>query len=115
MKYREAYDEYIEAVDRKALPAAIAIVRLALSALDAGIQVDLGDGRKGGFVDVPLADIRSACLTYGIVFTDENFELFVDYFASKISGHEPNPTCYTWDIAHALGHVLMEEDDNTIH
>lgn len=115
MKYREAYDEYIEAVERKALPAAIAIVRLTLSVIDKSTLVDLGDGRKGGFLDIPLADIRSTCLTYGIVFTDENFELFVDYFASKVSGHSPNPTCYTWDIAHALGHILTEEDGGTIH
>ena len=115
MKYREAYDEYIEAVERKALPAAIAIVRLTLSVIDKSALVDLGNGRKSGFLDISLADIRSTCLTYGIVFTDKNFQLFVDYFAAKISSHAPNPTCYMWDIAHALGHILTEEDGGTIH
>lgn len=115
MNFLAAYNEYIEAVERKALPAAIAVIRLILGSLDESTPMDLGGGRKGGIVDIPLDAIRAACLSHGITFDDENFEMFLDYIATKVSGHSPNPTCYTWDIAHVLGHILTEEDGDTIH
>lgn len=115
MKFLEAYDEYIEAVERKALPAAIAVVRLLLGSLDESPVVNLGDGRQGGIVDVPLDAIRAACLSHGITFDDEKFEMFLDYLTKKVTGHSPNPTCYMWDIAHVLGHILTEEDSDTMH
>lgn len=105
MNFVKTFDEYVALVDNKALPAAVNIIRALLRAIEEA------DGQPFAF-DFKL--VRALCLSYGIIFTDEQFDRFYEYCGELMNGGDP--TCYVWDIARVLGHVLTtEEGDHMIH
>ena len=105
MKLAPVFREYVALVNDKALPAALTIIN---SFLD---EIDKADGQPFAF---DFRQVRDICLSYGIIFSDEQFNRFYEYCGELMNGG--NPTCYVWDIAHVLGHILAtEEGDHMIH
>ena len=106
MKLAPVFREYVALVNDKALPAALTIINTFLD------ELDKADGQPFEFDFRPVRDI---CLSYGIIFSDEQFYRFYEY-CDKLMNENNYPTCYVWDIAHVLGHILTtEEGDHMIH